>query len=168
MNFDLATNSGQINQALFSVTHGLYILTAATAEKLNGQCLDALIQMTNSPPKIAISVAKKSLTHDMISETGTFVINVLSHADTSWMEKVKHFGFQSGRDVDKFADMSYELAKNGSPVLPESKAYYECTVTKIVDLETHSLFISSVDLGGTKTGSSPVTYNEYRNIKMKR
>ena len=67
--FLVARDAAGLNQALFQVTHGLYILTAATGSRLNGQCLDALMQVTNVPPRIAIGVNKRSLTHEMIVAT---------------------------------------------------------------------------------------------------
>jgi len=56
MAFTVVTDAVGLNQALFQVTHGLYILTAASGDRLNGQCLDALMQVTNAPPRVAIGV----------------------------------------------------------------------------------------------------------------
>jgi flavin reductase (DIM6/NTAB) family NADH-FMN oxidoreductase RutF len=168
MDFRVVHDNAGLNQALFSVTHGLYILTANRG-KPNGQCIDSLMQVTNIPPRIAMCIGKKSLTYEMIAETGQFAVNAIDHEDSAWMEEVKHFGFQSGRNVDKFADYPYELGKNGSPILPNAKAFYECTVVPemSVDMETHMLYVSAVDLAGTREGGKPLTYNEYRSVKFK-
>ena len=170
MAFTVATDSGKLNQALFQVTHGLYILTAASGDRLNGQCLDALMQVTNAPPRIAIGVNKGSLTHEMIAETGQFVVNVLDREDQRCPEVIKHFGFQSGRTVDKFEDIAYELGKIGIPILPDAVAFYECHVLAEVtlDLETHSLFVAEVERAGTREEGKPLTYNEYRETIRKR
>jgi len=170
MAFTVATDSGKLNQALFQVTHGLYILTAASGDRLNGQCLDALMQVTNAPPRIAIGVNKGSLTHEMIAETGQFVVNVLDREDQRCPEVIKHFGFQSGRTVDKFEDIAYELGKTGAPILPNAVAFYECRVLSemTLDLETHSLFVAEVERAGTREEGKPLTYNEYRETIRKR
>ncbi len=158
-----------LNQALFQVTHGLYILTSKMGEKLNGQCLDALMQVTNMPPRIAIGVGKRSLTHEMIKESGIFVANVINREDEGCYDLVKHFGFQTGRKVDKFANTAYELGELGAPILPGSKAFFECIVDRglTADLSTHTLFVADVKSAGTREGGEPLTYNEYRKVMKK-
>jgi len=159
-----------INQALFEVTHGLYILTAEHEGRLNGQCLDALMQVTNAPPRIAIGINKRSLTHEMIAASGRFVANVLDREDENCPEVIRHFGFQSGRTVNKFAETPHELSKDGIPILPHAKAFYECLVIPEMtqDLGTHTLFVAVVERAGTREDGEPLTYNEYRKTMRKR
>ena len=164
MDFTFVTDVAPLNQALFRVTHGLYILTARAGDRINGQCLDALMQVTNTPPRMAIGVGVKSLTHKMIVESGRFVASVLDRENEGCPDVIRRFGFQSGRDVDKFADFPHELTERGIPYLRDAVAIYECTVIPkmTVDLGTHSLFVASVDRAGTRAGGEPLTYNEYR------
>ncbi len=169
MTFTYVAEPGPINIALFQVTHGLYILTSKSEGKINGQCLDALMQVTNAPPRITIGVGKSSLTHDMIHESGRFCVSVLDRKDPTSGDNVRRFGFQSGHDVDKFAGFEYELNEFGIPFLPNAVAVYDCTVLpeKTVDLGTHSLFVASVDRAGTREDGEPLTYNEYRRTLRK-
>ncbi len=169
MDFEIATEKPKINQALFQVTHGLYVLTTVFEGKRNGQCLDALMQVTNQPPRIAIGVGKRTLTHDMILQSGVFVANVIDRADSSCIEKVKHFGFQSGRKVDKFSGCEFIDAVNGSPVLPSAKAFYECNLIRglLQDLGTHTLIVADVVRAGVRASGEPFTYNEYRKLIKK-
>jgi flavin reductase (DIM6/NTAB) family NADH-FMN oxidoreductase RutF len=164
MPFTYATDNAGVNQALFQVTHGLYVLTATRGDKLNGQIIDALMQVTNAPPRMAIGVGKRSLTCEMIAETERFVVSVLDRENPTCPDLIKRFGFQSGRNADKFADFEYELTENGIPYLPDALAIYECSVVPefSVDLGTHSLFVASVDRAGTRDSGEPLTYNEYR------
>ena len=167
MNFSLISDKSELKKTLFSITHGLYILTTADKGRLNGQCLDALMQVTSDPPRIAISIRKTSLTYEMINATNVFGINVLSKNDASCLEKVKHFGLQSGRNVDKFASIPYELTENGIPMIPDTKAFFECKVVcqMTCDLQTHTLFIADVTAAGMNPEGEPLTYNEYRKGK---
>ena len=169
MAFNIVIEHGPINVALFQVTHGLYILTAKSGDKINGQCIDALMQVTNAPPRIVIGVGNKSLTHDMIFASGRFCVSVLDRGNPTCGDVVRRFGFQSGRNVDKFADFDHELNAHGIPFLPEAVAVYDCTVVPemTVDLGTHSLFVASVDLAGTREVGEPLTYNEYRKTLRK-
>ncbi|MFH1652857.1 MAG: flavin reductase family protein [Pseudomonadota bacterium] len=168
MNFKIANDNAALNQALFQVTHGLYILTSMMGDKINGQCFDALMQITNMPPRIAIAIGTRSYTYEMISNSGVLVANVLDQADEKHMDKVKHFGMQSGRKVDKFADVAYELGALGAPILPDAHAFYECRVIPemTVDLKTHSLYVCDVIRAGTKDAGEPFTYNQYRKIRF--
>lgn len=168
MNFSIAIDKVGINQALFQVTHGLYILTAFS-EKPNGQCLDALMQVTNNPPRIAIGVGKHSLTHEMISKTGLFVANVLDLSDPACFDKIKLFGFNSGKTIDKFASIQFEKTENNIPILSDAKAFYECKIISelTLDLGTHSLFVADINRAGLKSVGEPITYNEYRKILKK-
>lgn len=157
-----------MNKSLFEITHGLYILTSVQDGKFNGQCLDALMQVSSRPPRIAISVGKSSLTHEMIVNSKVFVVNVLDRDDPKVMEKVKHFGMQSGRKVDKFSEMSFDLGEVGAPIILGSKAFFECKVLSefTIDLGTHTIFVGSVERTGVVDGGEPFTYNEYRKIKF--
>ncbi len=168
--FAVAADRAELNNTLFQITHGLYILTAADGERMNGQCLDALMQVTNSPPQVAIGVNKKNLTHELIVKSGRFIANVLDRENATCPEIVRHFGFQSGHDVDKFADFPYLSGENGIPILPDAKAFYECRVLPelTLDLGTHSLFVAEVERAGMREDGEPLTYNEYRNTMRNR
>lgn len=170
MDFRITSDTAGLNQALFSVTHGLYILTSISGGRINGQCLDSLMQVTNMPPRMAIGVGKRSLTHDMIMESGIFAANVIDREYAHCYADVKRFGFQSGRKVDKFADRAHEAGELGAPVLPEAKAFFECRVIreKTVDLGTHTIFVADVVRAGTRDSGEPLTYNEYRKVLKKR
>ena len=164
MAYSYTTGAAEINQALFQVTHGLYIVTAKSGDRINGQCLDALMQVTNVPPRIALGMGKRSLTHEMVMASGRFTVSVLDQENAESAAVIRRFGFQSGRDVDKFEDFAHEDTPEGIPLLPDAVAVYECTVLPelTVDLGTHTLFVASVDQAGTREGGVPLTYNEYR------
>jgi len=165
MAFSFVSDGAALNQALFQVTHGLYVITAKRGDKLNGQVADALMQVTNAPPRIALGIGKRSLTHEMIAETGHFVVSVLDRKDPACGDVIRRFGFQSGRDIDKFASFPHETLEWGIPYLPSAVAVFEATLLRLltVDLITHSLFVASVDRAGVREGGEPLTYNEYRN-----
>lgn len=164
MDFTIAKEDKDLHQALFNITHGLYIVTATRGGRHNGQCVDALMQVASHPPRIAVSMRKTSLTYEMVCSTGFFTVNVLCRDDASCQEKIKHFGLQSGRQIDKFKDIPFTLGENGTPIIPEALAFFECRVitAKAVDLGTHTLFIAEITRAGYKPAGDPLTYCEYR------
>lgn len=98
-------------------TYGLFVVTARDGDKLNGCIINTAIQAASEPLTVAISVNKANYTHDMIQKTGEFNLSFLS--EDSKFSTFEHFGFQSGRDVDKFEKFSYKLSENGLPYITE-------------------------------------------------
>ena len=84
-------------KAMYKISYGLFVVTACCDGKDNGCITNTLAQVTSTPNKVSLTVAKNNLTHDMIMSTGRFTASVIStDADFSLF---KHFGFQSGRGI---------------------------------------------------------------------
>ena len=155
-------------EGLFKLTYGLYVLTARSGEKDNGCIINVASQVTDNPLQIFISVNKQNLTHDMIAETGLFNLCILT--EQTPMKVFEHFGFQSGRDVNKFANCEVELrAGNGLLYLPKyTNAYLSGKVVNRIDAGTHTLFLAEVTESVHLSDDPSLTYAWYHeNIKPK-
>lgn len=158
-------------KAMYKLSYGLFVCTAIKGEKKNGCIINTAIQVASDPNRISIAVNKANYTHDMIKETGKCNISVLS--TEAKFDTFKHFGFQSGRDVDKFAadypESAYEIADNGIPFIKEgTNAYFSLKVKKEVDLGSHTLFICEPEFMTVLSTASSCTYEFYQNnIKPK-
>ena len=99
-------------KAMFKIGYGLYVLTAKEDDFNNGCIINTVSQVTSTPNRISITVNKSNKTHDMIMKTGEFNVSILSEkADFSLF---KRFGFQSGKDTDKFDGFDkYIVAETG-------------------------------------------------------
>lgn len=154
--------------AMYKLSYGLFVLTAKEGEKDNGCISNTVIQVTTEPNRIAVAVNKSNLTHDMILNTSKFTASVLS--EEASFEMFKHFGFQSGRDVNKFEDLTdTKRTANGTlAVLKGTNAYITANVISATDLGTHTLFIADVVDGEVLSDVSSATYDYYQNhIKPK-
>ena len=156
------------DKAMFTLTYGLFVLTAEADGKHNGCIINTAQQVTVSPLRVSIAVNKTNHTHDQILKSGKFNLSILSEAAS--FDIFKHFGFQSGRDVDKFA--GYEGAKqsaNGLYYVTEgTNAYISAQVVQTVDLGTHTLFIADVTDMEVLSDVPSTTYTYYQNnIKPK-
>jgi len=160
-------NEGTTRSALFKVSYGLYVLTSASGGRINGQCVNTVAQLTDTPLTMAICLNKRNLTHEFVMDSGVFAVSVLRQED---IEMVRRFGFQSGRAMDKFAGIEYVAGKNGCPILKNCVAYLEGTVLpdKIIDVGTHSLFIAAVTAGRVVSAAEPLTYSYYQENKGKK
>ncbi len=148
-----------------NISYGLFILTAKDGDKLNGCVTNTLQQATTSPNRITITVNKENLTHDMVLKTGEFNVSILS--EKAKFDTFKHFGFQTGRDVDKFEEYPKEMAANGIPYIADGvNGFISGKVIQSIDLGTHTLFIADVTDGEVLSQDPSATYEYYhKNIK---
>ena len=132
-------------KAIYNLTYGLFVLTARCDEKDNGCIINTAGQVTSTPNRISITVNKENFTHDMIMESGKFNISILS--EKASFDTFKHFGFQSGKTVDKFEGYSAaKRSENGIYYITEgTNAYISASVEQTIDLGTHTMFIAAVD-----------------------
>lgn len=155
------------NQATFKLSYGLFILTAREGEKDSGCIINTVQQVTDKPLQLSVTVNKQNYTHDMILRTGVFNVSVLD--ETASFDLFKRFGFQSGRDTDKFADFPRFRMENGVVYVAQScNAAFSCKVVKTVDCGTHTMFIAEVTESMVLDKTPSVTYAYYfEHIKPK-
>lgn len=154
----------EAKQAIAKISYGLYIVGSPKDDKLNAQVCNTVFQITSRPMKVAVGINKGNLTAEHISASGVFSINIL---DRDSLSLVKHFGYRSGREVNKFEGIEYTVGKTGSPLLSAAIAHLECRVLsdKVVDCGTHWLFVADVVGGKMLKEAEPMTYDYYRKIK---
>lgn len=154
-------------QATFKLSYGLFILTAREGEKDSGCIINTVQQVTDAPLRLSVTVNKQNYTHDMILHTGEFNVSVLD--ETTSFELIQHFGFQSGRDVNKFANFPQFRMENGVVFVAQScNAAFSCKVVQAVDCGTHTLFIAEVTESMVLDKTPSVTYAYYfEHIKPK-
>ncbi len=156
------------NKTTRKLTYGLFVLTAHEDGKDNGCIINTALQLTTNPNRVSIAVNKENYTHDMIMRTNKFTISIISKkAD---FQLFKHFGFQSGKEVDKFADFKdCERGHNGLfYVTKGTNAYISAWVQETIDLGTHTLFIAGVTDMEVLNDDPSVTYSYYQSdIKPK-
>lgn len=148
------------NNALFKLSYGLFVLTARQDGKDNGCIINTAMQITDNPKQIQVAVSKENLTHDMILATGEFNVSVLSQEAVFWV--FQHYGFQSGKDVDKFANIPEARTENGLRYVDGcTNAVISGKVVTTVDCGTHTLFIAEVTEAKTLSDAPSMTYQYY-------
>lgn len=147
--------------AMFKLSYGLFVLTAKDGDKDNGCIINTAAQLTSTPNRINIAVNKQNLTHDMIVKTGVFNVSILS--EEAPFKLFQHFGFQSGRNVNKFENFSHvERSENGLLRLNKYvNAFLSCKVVSATDYGTHTLFVADVTEAKTLSGVPSITYAYY-------
>ncbi len=153
--------------ALFKIGYGLYVVTSNDGKKDNGLIVNTVSQVTDSPNRVAVCINKANYSHHVIKQSGIMNVNCLS---TEAPFKVfQNFGFQSGRNVDKFADWEPLRSDNGLVFLPRYiNAFMSLKVEQYVDLDTPGMFICTVTEARVISNVETMTYNYYQsNVKPK-
>ncbi len=164
-------DGGMNTKAMYRLSYGLFVCTAKRGDKTNGCIINTAIQVASEPNRISVAINKANYTHDMVKETGSCNISVIS-VDAGF-ELFRHFGFQSGRDTDKFdgsfSKDDYEIASNGIPYITAgTNAYFSLKVEQTVDLGSHTLFICEPVMMEVLSEAPSCTYEFYqKNIKPK-
>ena len=153
--------------ALFKLGYGLYVVTSNDGEKDNGLIVNTVTQLTDNPNRVAVNINKENYSHHIIKKTGVMNVNVLS-VDAPFA-LFENFGFQSGRQADKFAHWKTYRADNGLPFLAQYiNAFLSLQVEQYVDLGTHGMFICTVTEARVISDKPTMTYAYYQeNVKPK-
>ena len=150
--------------ALYKLGYGMYVIGSRKGDKLNGQIANTVFQITSEPPTVAVSINKKNLTHEFIEESKVFSATVLCQ-DTP-LSFIGHFGFKSGREIDKFEGINYKLGETKAPVvLDNAVSYLEARVVKEMDVGTHTIFIGEVVAADVLSDKVCMTYDFYHHVK---
>ena len=151
------------NKAMYALSYGLFVLCARRGEKDNGCITNTAIQVTTTPNRIVVAINKDNYTHDMVRESGRFTLSVLS--EEAKFDLFQRFGFQSGRDVDKFAGFEGHTVRDGAGVryvTLGTSAWLSCRVVSATDLGTHTLFLADVEDGDVLSQAPSATYSYYQ------
>ena len=155
-------------KAIYNIPYGIYVITAKQDNKINGCIINTLMQVTSSPLKISITINKENFTTKMIEDTNLFNVSILDM--NTKFDIIKHFGFQSGKILNKFETFNdYKIAKNQIPyIIRNTNSYISCKVISKCDVGTHITFIAEVVEDVVLENTETLTYSYYlNNIKPK-
>ena len=154
--------------ALFKIGYGLYVVTSNDGNRDNGFICNTVTQLTDTPFRIAVNINKRNYSCQTIAKTG--VLNVCTLSQDAPFTVFQQFGFQSGRDADKFAAFPYtHTSSNGLPFLTKyANGFISAKVIDTVNLGTHTMFICDVTESAVLSDRETMTYTYYQsNVKPK-
>lgn len=155
-------------KAMYKLSYGLFVLTTAYNGKDNGCIINTAGQVTSEPNRVSIAVNKANYTEELIRQSGRFNLSILS--EKAQFGLFERFGFQSGKNVDKFAGFAdCKRSPNGLYyVTAGTNACISAAVEQAIDLGSHTLFIASVEDMQVLSDTPSATYAYYQaNIKPK-
>lgn len=151
-------------EALYSLSYGLYVLGVKNGDSFGGSVVDAFAQVgSGDVPVVVLACMKHTNTGKLIKENGEFTVSVLNKDVDPAV--IANFGFQSSRDVEKWQNVRHVLA-DSLPVLVDAAAYLRCRVTEVKELESHTVFFCDV-VNAWHGDGEPLLYAEYQKPQLK-
>ena len=162
----VAQNKDKANKndmtALFNIGYGLYVITSNDGKNDNGMIGNTVMQLTSNPNRIAVSLNKQNYSHHVIKQTGK--MNVCALSIDAPFDVFKKYGFQSGRNVDKFNGDDVLRSDNGLVFLSRYiNSFMSLSVESYIDLDTHGMFICSVTEARVINKNETMSYTYYQN-----
>ena len=143
------------------MSYGVYIVSTMDGERPTGCIANSIMQITSSPASVAVSMNHDNYTNSCIQNTGKFAVSILS--ELSAPSLIGQFGFQSGKDTDKFDGIDFSV-REGLPVLNDCCGYLVCKVIDKMETSSHTVFLGEVIDGDTIGGAPAMTYAYYHNV----
>ncbi len=141
----------------------MYIVSSFNNNKINGQIVNSIIQVTSKPLKIAICINKNNFTCKLIEKSSKCAISVIGEKFSKKL--IGEFGFKCGKNYDKFKELKYKLGKTGSPIILDNTiAFIELNITETMPVGTHVLMIGDVVDADLIEDGNPMTYDYYQNV----
>lgn len=147
-------------KAFFKLSYGLFVAATKADQKMNGCIINTVTQVADNPKRVILAINKKNLTCELVQKSGIVSISVLS--ESAPFSLFQTFGFQSGREADKFVGVPFAMTKQELPYLTEhTNAYFDCKVLNSYDLDTHVMFLAEVVDADVLSDEKEMTYSYY-------
>ena len=137
----MALDDQLVNRLTWKIPNALALIGSRSGEERNGMTASWITQLSMEPVLIGVGVDNTAVTHRLISEGGSFTVNLWNAEDTRVFVKFSKpatyaDGTLNGRPVRE--------ATTGAPVFAEAIAWMDCEVRHAVDLGTHTLFVGEL------------------------
>ena len=153
----------RIAAVLGKIDFEVFVLTAAAGNRWNGQIVCWVMPATIVPqvPRLIVGIGRMTYTRELIEASRMFALNLLGKDQWPW---VPHFGFRSGRDVNKFSTVPFERGMTGSPLLPGTVGYLECEVRSSLDAGAHVFYLADVLDGQLISNRDPLRLHQLSEV----
>lgn len=151
-------------RAFFNLSYGLYIISSKLNEEQSGCIVNTFQQVTSDPIQVAVTVNKDNYTGQLMEKSGYFHCVVLDQSTP--MDVIKRFGFQSGKNIDKFNGIETSFNETGMPYIKEHMtAGFACKIIKQTDVGSHITFVAEIVDAEVYSGEPVMTYEYYHKVK---
>ena len=143
-------------EAFGTMTYGIYVLTAAHDDKINGMIASWVTQVSYDPPLVLVAVHPNRYSHHMIEESGAFALHAIGKNQGEYLDRFK------GPDAAaKFDSIQWQPGKTGCPILEDCIAWLDCRVAQMLSPGNHTLFIGEVVAAGSADTGDALSTADY-------
>lgn len=151
-----------INKNAFrNLSYGVYVVSTLDGERPTGCVANSAMQITSEPATIAVSINHDNYTNACIEKTGKFAISILTEQSDPGL--IGTFGFQSGKDVNKFEGVE-AVVQEGISVVADACSYLVCKVINKMETATHTVFLGEVIAADVLKDEEAMTYAYYHKV----
>ena len=125
----------QLDALMDRLNNTACVVTTAYKGQLAGCFVTFVTGCSLEPPRLLVLTSHENLTHELVKRSGVMTVHLVPRGREEW---IRHFGYQSGRDVDKFANLDWEAGVTGSPILPDALGHVEGRVLNSMDCGDHT------------------------------
>lgn len=141
----MALSDELVNRLTWKIPNALALIGSRAGEERNGMTASWISQLSMEPVLIGVAVENTAVTHRLITDGGSFTVNLWDAEQTRVFVKFSKpaayaDGTLNGRPVTE--------ATTGAPVFTEAIAWLDCEVRHALDLGTHTLFVGELVDGG--------------------
>ena len=147
----MALSDELTNRLTWKIPNALALIGSRAGDERNGMTASWIRQLSMEPVLIGVAVENTAVTHRLISDGGSFTVNLWDAEQTRVFVKFSKpaayaDGTLNGRPVRE--------ATTGAPVFSEAIAWLDCEVRQSLDLGTHTLFVGELVDGGINDDES--------------
>lgn len=151
-----------INKVTWKIPNALVLIGSASGEEWNGMTASWITQVSMEPVLIGVGVDNTAVTHRLISEGGSFSVNLWSSEDTRVFVK---FSKPAERDGDTLNGRPVHTGVSGAPIFDEALAWMDCEVRQSLDLGTHTFFVGEIVDAGVNDEETPAAALSHTRMK---
>jgi flavin reductase (DIM6/NTAB) family NADH-FMN oxidoreductase RutF len=130
-----------LNKVTWKIPNALALVGSRHGDEWNGMTTSWITQVSMDPVLVSIGVDNKAVTHRLISEGGSFTVNLWSSNDTRVFVKFSKPATKEGMALNGRA---IREGVTGAPIFEEAIAWMDCEVRQAIDLGTHTLFVGEI------------------------
>jgi flavin reductase (DIM6/NTAB) family NADH-FMN oxidoreductase RutF len=156
-----------LNKVTWKIPNALALVGSRSGDERNGMTASWITQLSMAPVLVGVGIDNDAVTHRLITDGGSFTVNLWDAEDTKVFVKFSKPATDDGTTLN---GRPVHAATTGAPVFDEAIAWMDCEVRHTVDLGTHTLFVGEVvDAGindeSARSASMSDTRMKYGGVK---
>jgi flavin reductase (DIM6/NTAB) family NADH-FMN oxidoreductase RutF len=137
----MAIDDEMLNKVTWKIPNALALIGSRSGDQRNAMTASWITQLSMAPVLIGVAVDNDAITHRLITDGGSFTVNLWDAEDTRVFVKFSKPAVDDGSTLN---GRPVRVATTGAPVFDEAAAWMDCELRQQLDLGTHTLFVGEV------------------------